>query len=84
MVRTQISLLDSQKLRLDQESKRTGRSISDLIRGAVERSFPPVPDADGAISIIRATAGAWEARSGEDDVDGTTYVERIRVGRRLS
>ncbi len=84
MVRTQISLEESQKKRLDEESARTGRSISDLIREAISIRFPETIDTEEALAIIRSSAGAWAGRDPEDDVDGETYVERMRSGRRLS
>lgn len=84
MIRTQISLEESQKQRLDEESKRTGRSISDLIREAVTMRYPEVMDTEQALAIIRGSAGAWAGRDPKDDIDGETYVERLRSGRRLS
>jgi predicted DNA-binding protein len=83
MVRTQISLRESQKELLDKESERTGRSISDLIRESIDRRFGGSLSTEEALEALSLSAGAWKGRSAEDDVDGKTYVERLRSGRRL-
>ncbi len=80
MLRTQISLTEEDRRLLDQESKRTGRSISALIREAVSQAYGPNRDANADLRAIDAAFGAWTGR----DLDGAQYVEQIRTGRRLA
>lgn len=79
MVRTQISLTEEQKQRLDAMAAEAGVSLSDLIRRAVDDRYPDTRDVDADIAAIRQAIGAWQAR----DFDGEAYVEGVRSGRRL-
>jgi hypothetical protein len=81
MHRTQIMLDDQQYDRLKLESERTGRSIADLIREAVDDRLKA--DRDRGWEALLASHGAWADR---DDIgSGAEYVERIRqpLGDRL-
>lgn len=80
MRRTQISLTDSDRRALDAEAARTGRSISALIREAVEQVYGSGRDAEEDLRTIDAAVGAWADRT----VDGAEYVEGLRSGRRLT
>jgi hypothetical protein len=72
--RTQILLDDDQYQRLKSESARTGRSIADLVREAVDDKFQI--GGDRAWQALLASHGAWADR---DDIGtGAEYVERIR------
>lgn len=74
MHRTQIMLDDHQYSRLKLESERTGRSIADLVREAVDDKFKA--GSDRVWKALRAARGAWADR---DDIGtGAEYVERIR------
>jgi len=79
MLRTQISLTVEQRRLLDREAARTGRSISALIRDAVFKTYSPGRDADADLQAIDTALGA----SGEREIDGEAYVERLRSGNRL-
>jgi hypothetical protein len=69
--RTQITLTDEQRARLLALSGRTGLSLSELIRRAVDRSYAP-----GANGSLDESFGAWSGRR----FDGETYVEQLRTG----
>ena len=81
MQRTQISLTERERRLLDDVSRRTGRSMSALIREAVSQTYGRGDDVDAGLAALRASAGAWADRT--DDVDGEAYVEALRSGRRL-
>ncbi|MGC2942741.1 MULTISPECIES: CopG family transcriptional regulator [unclassified Brevibacterium] len=80
MQRTQISLTAEVRKLLDNEASRTGRSISALIRDAVENTYGTDRNADEDYSAIEAAFGAWIDRQD----DGRAYVERLRSGDRLN
>ncbi|MHB1235789.1 MAG: ribbon-helix-helix domain-containing protein [Microbacteriaceae bacterium] len=79
MQRTQISLTEEDRSVLDAEAARSGRSISALIRDAVERTYGFRRDAERDVQAIDDALGAWRDRT----IDGETYVEGIRSGDRL-
>jgi len=79
MLRTQISLTDEERRVLDQESARTGRSISALIRAAVDAVYGVDRSADEDLATMRQAFGAWSDR----DIDGASWVEQRRSGQRL-
>jgi hypothetical protein len=80
MIRTQISLTDEQKRLLDEESGKTGLSISELIRRAVDQRYTrSAHDAEALSRSLRRAQGVWRDR----DFDGERYVESLRSGARL-
>ena len=71
--RTQITLTDEQYSRLLGESGRTGLSLAELMRRAVDRAFgAPGPDE----IALDQSFGSWTDR----DYDGAEYVEGLRRG----
>jgi len=79
MLRTQVSLTQEQHRRLTTLASETGRSMSDLIRNAIDSTYGHQRTAEQDVSSLRATFGAWQAA----EETGAAYVERIRTGRRL-
>jgi hypothetical protein len=77
--RTQITLTDAQYEALVQRSARTGLSLAELTRRALDSTYR-LP-ADPASDAIGASFGAWA----EQAESGDAYVERLRpgLGRRL-
>ena len=75
MHRTQLMLEEAQYARLKAESERSGRSIADLVREAIDARWGS-SSRDELLRALDASAGAWS----DLDVDGETYVERIRPG----
>jgi len=85
MLRTQISLTESDRLLLDAAAARTGRSVAALIRDAVQVVYARGRSAEQDKAALRSTSGAWAAageRTGSTPT-GEQYVERLRSGRRL-
>lgn len=80
MQRTQISLTAEERQMLDAEAARSGKSLSALIRDAVERVYGLSCSSADDLDIMRQTFGSWADR-GED---GATMVERLRSGSRLT
>lgn len=80
--RTQIYLTDEEDRVLTQRRRVTGRTLSDLIRSAIDATYlrRRAPDRQRMVGVARATAGAWASfpETGEE------YVERIRGSRRLT
>ncbi|MDR0593120.1 MAG: ribbon-helix-helix protein, CopG family [Bifidobacteriaceae bacterium] len=79
MVRTQISLTQVERRLLDLESRRTGKSMSALVREAVARAYGDGADPGSVEEVLNRAAGAWRGR----DFDGEACVDRLRAGARL-
>lgn len=79
MLRTQISLTDEQRRALDAASDRTGRSMSALIRDAVDAVYASERSVEDDLAAMRRAFGSWKGRA----VDGATWVDQVRSGRRL-
>jgi hypothetical protein len=80
MQRTQISLTIEERRALDEEAARTGKSISALIRDAVERMYGSSRSSTDDLIVMRQSFGSWTGR----EEDGASTVERLRSGSRLA
>jgi hypothetical protein len=73
--RTQITLTDNQYLRLKEEMARSGATLAELVRRAVDTVY-----ANGGTSDpqegLRASFGSWQGR----ELDGAAYVDELRPG----
>jgi hypothetical protein len=82
MRRTQIYLTEEQGRLLEGRSQATGRTVSQLIREAVDAAYSRGRQQRRSeqVRLARRTAGAWT----EFRETGAQYVERIRGARRLA
>ncbi|WP_375500602.1 CopG family transcriptional regulator [uncultured Jatrophihabitans sp.] len=78
MQRTQISLTADDRLILDAEATRSGRSIAALIRAAVRSTYGEQRPVEDDLATMRSAFGSWA----EHD-DGAIMVDRLRSGSRL-
>ena len=80
MRRTQIYLTDQEAAALKRASTKTGQSMSDLIRSAIDERYVrgdgPLSKEE-ALRAINDSFGAWKDRT----ETGEEYVERMRSGR---
>jgi predicted DNA-binding protein len=81
MRRTQIYLDDQQRRKLDQVAKRTRRTVSELIREAIDARYAATPKEDFLAALRAGVFGVWKQRS---DLDPTgSYLRRVRRGKRI-
>ena len=80
MQRTQISLTAAERQLLDALSTRTGRSLSALIREAIEIAYGAARSTDDDLAAMCQAKGCWTER----DIDSADWVETLRSGSRLA
>jgi predicted DNA-binding protein len=80
--RTQIYLDDGQRRKLDRVAKRTQRTVSDLIREAIDARYAATPRDDFLEALRTGAFGVWKERNDLGKTDA--YVRRQRRGRRLN
>jgi len=81
MRRTQIYLDDRQRRQLDRVAKGTGRTVSELIREAIDAHYAAAPKEDFLAALRAGAFGVWKARSDLGPTD--TYLRRVRRGKRV-
>ena len=79
MKRTQLYLNEDIWKALHVRSRQQGTSISELVRQAVRDKYGSSPA--GRRQAMQALVGIWKDR--EDLPDSTTYMRRLRRGKRL-
>ncbi len=79
MRRTQISQTEEERRALDAAALRTGRSLSSLIRDAVEQVYGSERSAEDDLAAMRRAFGSWN----DHDLDGAAWVDQLRSGSRL-
>lgn len=80
MQRTQISLTLEERAALDTVAARTGRSVSSLIRDAVDTVYGVGRNSEDDLASMRSAFGAWQ----DSAETGEQYVKRLRSGHRLN
>jgi hypothetical protein len=80
MQRTQISLTAAERQVLDAEVARTGKSLSALIREAVESVYGTWRSSADDLVLMRQSFGSWADR----EENGASMVERLRSGSRIA
>jgi len=80
MQRTQISLTTEERRALDSESARTGKSLSALIRDAVEAMYGTSRSSAEDLDLMRQSFGSWI----DFNEEGASVVEKLRSGSRLT
>lgn len=80
MQRTQISLTAAERHALDAEAARTGKSLSALIRDAVESVYGTWRSSADDLDLMRQSFGSWADRK----EDGASMVEGLRSGSRIA
>jgi predicted transcriptional regulator len=81
MRRTQIYLDEQQRRKLDRVAKRTRRTVSDLIREAIDARYTSAPSEDFLEGLRAGAFGVWKERTDIGPTDD--YVRRQRRGTRI-
>lgn len=82
MRRTQIYLDDRQVARLKAAARTSSRTVSEIIRDAIDEKLTRSDQPDDFERALAAAAGIWAARKDLATVDD--YVRRVRRDRRGS
>jgi hypothetical protein len=75
--RLQITLTDDQYRRMLEESTRSGASMAELTRKAVDNAYPPLAPLEQRLKWLDEAAGAWADR--DDGSDPYEEWRRLRA-----
>ncbi len=81
MKRTQIYLDDGQWTRLGRAARRSHRTVSALIRQAIDAQLAAPPAQTEVLQALQQAFGLWKDRTDLGSTD--SYVRRLRRGTRL-
>lgn len=81
MRRTQIYLDDQQRRKLERVAKRTHRTLSDLIREAIDARYAATPKEDFLEALRAGAFGVWKERKDLGTTDA--FIRRHRRGGRI-
>ncbi len=81
MRRTQIYLDDRQRRKLDQVARSTRRTVSELIREAIDARYSVTPREDFLAALRAGAFGVWKERPDLGPTD--SYLRRVRRGKRI-
>jgi len=81
MRRTQIYLDDRQRRKLDRVAKRTRRTVSELIREAIDARYAATPKEEFLDGLRAGLFGVWKKRRDLGPTD--RYVRQLRHGNRV-
>jgi len=81
MRRTQIYLDDAQRRKLDRVAKRSHRTVSALIREAIDARYSATARADFLEGLRAGAFGVWKGRKDLGPTDA--YVRALRRGSRV-
>jgi predicted DNA-binding protein len=79
--RTQIYLEERQRRKLDRVAKRTRRTMSELIREAIDARYSATPKEDFLDALRAGAFGVWKERSDLGPTDA--YLRQLRRGQRI-
>jgi predicted DNA-binding protein len=79
--RTQIYLDDRQRRRLDRVARQTRRTVSDLIREAIDARYATAPSAEFVEALRAGAFSVWRDRADLDSTDA--HLRLLRQGERL-
>ena len=74
--RAEITLTDEQYARLRQEAQRTGLSLAELVRRAIDDRDEQALSTEERLQALADSFGAWQDRA----FDGEQYVDAVRHG----
>lgn len=82
MKRTQIYLDDRQRRKLGRVAKRTRRTVSELIREAIDARYGATPTEDFLEALKAGAFGVWKDRNDLGSTDD--YLRSLRRGSRIN
>lgn len=78
MIRTQIYLSEVEHRGLHTLSRKTGKTLSELIRTAIDRMLQPTA-ADDRLALLRSARGIWQDRTDLPDFAAVRRESEARL-----